>query len=190
MKKYVDHILAETRWMEFVNRACSINEEKVIEWTFARRKTKDGKPQRIVVIVPRTKLTKSFVVIKQYRVPFNDYLYEFPAGLVDEGETLEQAALRELKEETGYTGVVTSIGGPIASSAGLTDEVTYMVYVETEEEPFSEPTPEISEEITVEKVRTELIPSLLEKNEREGIVFGAKVYCTLKGCFGEVKNGK
>lgn len=34
-------------------------------------------------------------------------MIEVPAGLVDPGENPEQAALRELKEETGYVGKVT-----------------------------------------------------------------------------------
>lgn len=44
---------------------------------------------------------------KQYRPPIDKIVIEVPAGLIDEGETAEQAAVRELKEETGYVGQVT-----------------------------------------------------------------------------------
>lgn len=43
---------------------------------------------------------------KQFRPPINKVSIEVPAGLIDEGETPEQCAVRELKEETGYVGVV------------------------------------------------------------------------------------
>ena len=46
------------------------------------------------------------MIIVQYRPPVEAFCVEFPAGLIDEGESPEQAAVRELKEETGYSGKV------------------------------------------------------------------------------------
>jgi ADP-ribose pyrophosphatase len=42
------------------------------------------------------------LLVKQFRLPAEDYLWEIPAGRIDEGETALQAAKRELQEETGY----------------------------------------------------------------------------------------
>lgn len=42
------------------------------------------------------------LLVRQYRLPARQYLWELPAGRVDEGETVLQAAKRELVEETGY----------------------------------------------------------------------------------------
>lgn len=42
---------------------------------------------------------------KQWRPPIDQIVIEMPAGMVDAGETVEQTAERELKEETGYVGV-------------------------------------------------------------------------------------
>ena len=45
---------------------------------------------------------KRFLLVRQYRLPAGKYLWELPAGKVDPGETVLQAARRELIEETGY----------------------------------------------------------------------------------------
>lgn len=42
------------------------------------------------------------LLVRQYRYAIGDYSLEIPAGSVDEGETPVEAAVRELREETGY----------------------------------------------------------------------------------------
>ena len=69
-----------------------------------REKIKKGKRDgNAVVVLPVTK-DGNFVLIVQPRV-FTEkgVTVEIPAGYIDEGETPEQAAMRELIEETGYT---------------------------------------------------------------------------------------
>ncbi|MFP4000230.1 MAG: NUDIX domain-containing protein [Desulfosalsimonas sp.] len=89
-----------------------------------------------VIIVPWHVARQKLVVIREFRMPLNDYQYGFPAGLVDEGETPEKSAARELKEETGLE--VTDVrrcSPPIYVSSGLTDESVMMVYVDCKGEP-------------------------------------------------------
>jgi len=171
-----DDVLNETKWLKFVKRMYINKNGKLAEWDFVKRPD----DIQIVVIIARTVKTMSFIVIKQYRAPFDDYNYETPAGLVDKGETLEEAAVRELREETGYTGDVVSVGGPIASSAGLTNEVSHMVYMDVDEEPEYDQKLEDTESIEVLKIAPEEVADFLKLNEEKGAVFGAKLYCTLK----------
>jgi ADP-ribose pyrophosphatase len=45
---------------------------------------------------------KRVLLVRQYRLPAEKYLWELPAGKLDPGEKALQASRRELKEETGY----------------------------------------------------------------------------------------
>lgn len=91
-----------------------------------------------VIIVPWHVSSSRLVVIKEFRMPLNDYQYGFPAGLVDPGETPEQSAVRELYEETGLKATgIRRISPPIYVSSGLTDESIVMVYLDCDGEPSS-----------------------------------------------------
>lgn len=91
------------------------------------------------------------VLIRQFRYPVGDYIYELPAGLIDGNETIYEAAKREMFEETGLSFVpkVSYLeGSPFFSSPGMTDETCSIVFGEC----FGEPTianQEASEDIQV-----------------------------------------
>ena len=54
-----------------------------------------------VVIIPKITRNK-FIIIRQFRFASRDWLWEFPAGGLEKGESVKCAAVRELMEEVGY----------------------------------------------------------------------------------------
>lgn len=79
------------------------------------------------------------VLIRQYRYPIDGYIYEFPAGLVEEGEDFKEAGIRELKEETGLElqaiDVPDMYSKPFFTTIGMTDESCGTVYGYASGEP-------------------------------------------------------
>lgn len=86
----------------------------VREWESFERVNCKG----IVAVVPVTD-NKEVLLTRQFRPPVNGYVIEFPAGLNDRGDTLEEAAKRELLEETGYAAreMIFLTEGPMSSGA-------------------------------------------------------------------------
>lgn len=68
---------------------------------------------------------------KEFRPATNHWVYNFPAGLIDEGETALDAAKREIKEETGLELVkVDAVLPPSYASQGTSDELMQIVICE------------------------------------------------------------
>lgn len=63
------------------------------------------------------------VMVRQFRPPLNAYTVEFPSGLLESGEACKQAAIRKLKEETGWHGEVTCVSDPLAVDAGCSSAI-------------------------------------------------------------------
>jgi len=72
------------------------------EWVYFKGVGAGGDLPSAVAIAAFTQDGK-MILTKQYRHPMRRLIYDLPAGGIKEGETPEQAALRELEEETGYT---------------------------------------------------------------------------------------
>ena len=91
------------------------------------------------------------VLIRQYRFPLGGYVYEFPAGLVEPGEDMLSAAIREMYEETGLNFTPKEAGSysrPFFTTVGMTDESCGTVYGYCSGEPTNAHQ-EASEEIQV-----------------------------------------
>lgn len=66
------------------------------------------------------------VMVRQYRKPADKVMLEVPAGKIDPGEKPLEAAVRELKEETGYTAEKVEFLTQFYPSVGYSEEVLYL----------------------------------------------------------------
>ncbi len=111
-------VLWEGRFLKSILITFKTAQRELVPWEALKRVDCHG----IVAIVPFTK-EGEVILIKQYRAPVERYVIEFPAGLNDHHESLDEVAKRELIEETGYRAetVTSIIKGPL--SAGASTEV-------------------------------------------------------------------
>lgn len=91
---------------------------------------KEDKIDAVVIAAFHT-TEKKLVLIKQFRVPINNYIYELPAGLVDNDDGTESTVKRELKEETGLDLIKINNENSkekVYLSPGMTDESVAFIY--------------------------------------------------------------
>lgn len=103
------------------------------EWAFASRgRGPNNEPIDVTNAVVVVGIVEAdplrAVVIKEYRVPIQGYEYHFPAGLIEAGQTVEDAARAELSQEAGCRlKEVIMISPVLISSAGAMDETSRLV---------------------------------------------------------------
>ena len=93
--------------------------------------TRQNRPDGVILYGVYGEEKDRVVLIRQYRYPLGDYVYEFPAGLVEEGEEMGAAGVREMYEETGLTFTPVDAGcysRPFFTTVGMTDESCGMVF--------------------------------------------------------------
>ena len=113
--------------------------------------THENRPDGVILYGVYGENRDRVVLIRQYRYPLGDYVYEFPAGLIEEGEEMGAAGIREMYEETGLAFRPVEAGcysRPFFTTIGMTDESCGMVFGYCSGEPTSVHQ-EVSEEIQV-----------------------------------------
>ncbi|NLB63769.1 MAG: NUDIX hydrolase [Fibrobacter sp.] len=87
--------LIESPWLSVYSQRCALPNGKIIEDFYTVEQP------HWAIILAQT-VNDTWVLTEQYRHGVQKYLWEFPAGIIEQGEAPLKAAQRELLEETGY----------------------------------------------------------------------------------------
>lgn len=160
-----EEVLAETSHLRLVRRD---------GWDYVTRAA-----GRAVVAIVAVTARQELVLIEQYRPPLDANVIELPAGIVGDlesarHESLEEAAQRELIEETGYRAGALRCVLTAASSGGLTDEqITFVMAQDLDR--VSEGGGDASEAITVHHVPLPEVSHWLRQRAAAGAHLDARV---------------
>lgn len=147
-------------------------------WEYVKRNNCTG----IVVIVAMND-KREVILVEQRRVPVNANVIELPAGLVNDlnlavEETMEEAAKREMLEETGYEiGRLELLFKAPANAALATEIVSFFRAYDLKKKTAGGG--DETEDITVHEVPLEHAAQWLKKKESEGKLIDSKVYAGL-----------
>jgi len=178
----------QAKWTKLILTTYTDPLGKERTWEHAERRTRptgsDIDGVGIVAILEKP-TGPEIVLQKQYRPPLDKMVIEVPAGLVDAGESAEQAAVRELKEETGYVGVVSESSPVMFNDPGFCNTNLKMIHVtiDMNDSRNQDLKPELEENEFIE-VFTLPLKELWEacgKWEKEGYVIDARVGTLAEG---------
>ncbi|KAI0897228.1 MutT/nudix family protein [Annulohypoxylon nitens] len=123
---------SDAEWAKLVKLTYTDSKSQTRTWESAERTTrpKNSDIDGVGIVAILEKPTGPEIVLqKQYRAPIDKVTIEVPAGLVDEGETVEEAAIRELKEETGYVAKPSETSPMMFNDPGFCNTNLRMVHV-------------------------------------------------------------
>lgn len=133
--------LTDNRFVNLYNvKATSVHDTPVNYFVASRAKsietmkisTRKNTPDGVIIYSVYGEKHDKVVLIRQYRYTLGDYIYEFPAGLVEPDENYHEGAIRELYEETGLTLKLIEVDEayqkPYFTTVGMTDESCATVY--------------------------------------------------------------
>jgi len=135
-------------------------------------------PKGAVAILPVT--DTGYLLLRQYRYAVGQYIWEAPAGTMEDGEDPLETARRELIEEAGMAAAALVPKGFIYTTPGFTDEKIWLFEARglTPSQEFQKDADEV---IEVKRVTKEETDAMVQN----GTICDAKTICLLHRCRGE-----
>lgn len=178
----------DARWINLVRIEYEGPDGKLRTWEAMQRTTrpKDSPVDAVTIVAIRNEsaaVGPEVLLEKQFRPPAGAVVVEFPAGLMDAGETTDECAARELREETGYVGdIVPDVAGarPVffgspASSSSRTVVINVRVDLGRAENQNPTPQLEADEFIVPFWVPVKSLHAECRKLHDEGFAIDSKV---------------
>ncbi len=127
-----------------------------------------------ILVIPRTPSGRH-LLIKIYRYPVDREIWEFPAGLVEEGEDPVETAVRELAEETGLAATKARLIGTQFPVAGVISDTFYTVLADVPETELADLALQADEGIVEARWATlDELAELVRRDEiKDGVTLGA-----------------
>lgn len=123
LKSYSIEYLSKSGKEKVWEIASRSSKERLINEVIHKKSYTDG-----TMIFATDKTKSKVVILREYRVSAGGYMYMLPAGLVEENEDIEDAAIREFKEETGLLLDPLYTEKERYVSVGITNERVNVVY--------------------------------------------------------------
>ena len=124
-----------------------------------------------VNILPLTR-QEEVVLVRQQRHGIREATLELPGGLVEAGDTPRNAALREMREESGYEPGRVSLLGTVHPNPAFLDNLCHM-YLCREATPTAEQDLDEKEDICIETRPLQEIPGMI----KDGTITHSLVLC-------------
>ncbi len=182
MRQREEKILFRGEWLSIKQASYRSRTGAEVNWEMVERSRADT----VVIILAQLKPSGHFLLLRQFRAGINRTVIALPAGVVPPGVDPSRQAAAELREETGYTGIIIEESPSMKINPAILDCDVIVYRMEIDETAENNISPcqrlEPEEEIEVVPVRQGEIRSFLIEEKRQGREIDIACWLWAVGC--------